>query len=204
LKVLDFDLTLTGFSLDELSPPDTTAAGIEDAPASKYKEQFGVIVICRDEAHQQEVFESLAGSGLRGSGSRHLMTATRTIRFAKFQTELVASGKKRMTIRASRKDGIEAGDKLRLMGPTRAGPRQRSKAEPLREAVCVGVNDIMLRFSPKTKALISAEISGPVFAGPLNVDALAWADGFADALEMGRFFVKWHGPEPFKGVLIRW
>jgi len=36
---------------------------IEDAPESKYKEQFGVIVICRDEAHQQEVFESLAGSG---------------------------------------------------------------------------------------------------------------------------------------------
>jgi hypothetical protein len=29
-------------------------------------------------------------------------------------------------------------------------------------------------------------------------------DGFADELEMGRFFVKPHGPEPFHGVLIRW
>ena len=42
---------------------DETDNGIETAPESKYKEQFGVIVICKDEAHQQEVFESLAGSG---------------------------------------------------------------------------------------------------------------------------------------------
>ena len=60
-----FDLTLTGFSMDEIGGllGETAADGIEDAPDSKYKEQFGVIVICRDEAHQQEVFESLAGSG---------------------------------------------------------------------------------------------------------------------------------------------
>jgi hypothetical protein len=65
LKALDFDLTLTGFSMDEIGGllGETAADGIEDAPDSKYKEQFGVIVICRDEAHQQEVFESLAGSG---------------------------------------------------------------------------------------------------------------------------------------------
>jgi len=59
-----FDLTLTGFSMDEIGELlDETDDGIEAAPDSKYKEQFGVIVICRDEAHQQEVFESLAGSG---------------------------------------------------------------------------------------------------------------------------------------------
>jgi len=60
-----FDLTLTGFSMDEIGGllGETASDGIEDAPDSKYKEQFGVIVICRDEAHQQEVFESLAGSG---------------------------------------------------------------------------------------------------------------------------------------------
>ena len=61
LKGLDFDITLTGFALDDI---ETEAGdGIEDAPDSKYKEQFGVIVICKDEAHQQEVFEKLAGSG---------------------------------------------------------------------------------------------------------------------------------------------
>jgi hypothetical protein len=27
---------------------------------------------------------------------------------------------------------------------------------------------------------------------------------FADALEMGRYFVKCHGPGTFRGVLIRW
>ena len=60
-----FDLTLTGFSMGEIGEllGETGGDGIEDAPDSKYKEQFGVIVICKDEAHQQEVFESLAGSG---------------------------------------------------------------------------------------------------------------------------------------------
>ena len=40
--------------------------------------------------------------------------------------------------------------------------------------------------------------------GPTWVDAFALMDGFADAHEMGRFFVKLHGPEPFHGFLIRW
>jgi hypothetical protein len=44
LKGLDFDITLSGFALDDI---ETEAGdGIEDAPDSKYKEQFGVIVIC--------------------------------------------------------------------------------------------------------------------------------------------------------------
>ena len=54
-----FDLTLTGFSMHEIGELlDETDDGIEAAPESKYKEQFGVIVICKDEAHQQEVFEN--------------------------------------------------------------------------------------------------------------------------------------------------
>jgi hypothetical protein len=37
-----FDLTLTGFSLDEIGEllDETGGDGIEDAPESKYKEQF--------------------------------------------------------------------------------------------------------------------------------------------------------------------
>jgi hypothetical protein len=61
-----FDLTLTGFSameIGQLLGDVMVIDDIEAAPESKYKEQFGVIVICRDEAHQQEVFEKLAGSG---------------------------------------------------------------------------------------------------------------------------------------------
>lgn len=30
---------------------------------TRYKEQFGVIVICRDEVHHREVFEGLSGQG---------------------------------------------------------------------------------------------------------------------------------------------
>ena len=48
LKGLDFDITLTGFAGD----------GIEDAPDSKYKEQFGVISSARTRRP-----EKLAGSG---------------------------------------------------------------------------------------------------------------------------------------------
>ena len=39
---------------------------------------------------------------------------------------------------------------------------------------------------------------------PSCVRDFARMDGFENALEMGRFFVKLHGPEPFHGVLIRW
>jgi hypothetical protein len=31
--------------------------GIETPPVSKYREQYGVIVLCKDEAHQQRVYE---------------------------------------------------------------------------------------------------------------------------------------------------
>jgi hypothetical protein len=37
-----------------------------------------------------------------------------------------------------------------------------------------------------------------------DVEAFAKLDGFANALEMGRFFRKLHGPGTFRGVLIRW
>ena len=63
LKGLDFDITLTGFALDDI---ETEAGdGIEDAPDSKYKEQFGVIVICKDEAPRK-----IGWLGLRGASSR--------------------------------------------------------------------------------------------------------------------------------------
>ena len=64
LKDLNFDISLTGFSLGELEPLlGMTTSGIETPPVSKYREQYGVIVLCNDEAHQQRVYEELAGSG---------------------------------------------------------------------------------------------------------------------------------------------
>ena len=64
LKDLNFDISLTGFSLGELEPLlGMTTSGIETPPVSKYREQYGVIVLCKDEAHQQRVYEELASSG---------------------------------------------------------------------------------------------------------------------------------------------
>lgn len=31
----------------------------------KYKEQYGVVIICNDESHQKEVFEKLKKQGLK-------------------------------------------------------------------------------------------------------------------------------------------
>ena len=72
----------------------------------------------------------------------------------------------------------------------------------LRTAVCCSVLPIELRFDRTTSEVISIDISG--LLDVTDVEAFAKLDGFANALEMGRFFRKLHGPGPFRGVLIRW
>jgi ParB-like chromosome segregation protein Spo0J len=61
-----FDLSLVGFSGDELASLLPGASGNASGPGggkSHYQEQYGVIVVCRDEAHQRETFEALVGLG---------------------------------------------------------------------------------------------------------------------------------------------
>jgi hypothetical protein len=72
----------------------------------------------------------------------------------------------------------------------------------LRTAVCRSVLPIELRFDRTTFEVISIDISG--LLDVTDVEAFAKLDGFANALEMGRFFRKLHGPGTFRGVLIRW
>ena len=85
---LNANVTDGHFNLDKLleqySAEELTTAGLEEllkdvAPASEeeddgdgeinaetgfsYKEQYGVIVMCKDEAHQQKVYERLVGEG---------------------------------------------------------------------------------------------------------------------------------------------
>jgi hypothetical protein len=133
--------------------------------------------------------------------------ATHTYRFSENQTGLIESGKKTMTIRAPRKVPTRAGDTLRLTGPIFAG-RAKVAANPgrlLRIAVCRGVHPIELRLHRTTSAVISIDIGGPRFEiNVTDVEAFARLDGFANSLEMGRFFRKLHGPGTFRGVLIRW
>ena len=69
LQGVGFDLSTLGFSdkeLDELlgGATEEPVDGIEDAPASKYEEQYGVIVICKDELEQTEVYDRLTADGL--------------------------------------------------------------------------------------------------------------------------------------------
>ena len=130
-----------------------------------------------------------------------------TYRFNESQTGLVESGKKRMTIGAPRKVPTRAGDTLRLTGPVFAG-FGKVAANPgrlLRIAVCRGVHPIELRFNRDTSEVIFIDMGGQLFVlDVVDPEAFARLDGFANALEMGRFFRKLHGPGPFRGVLIRW
>jgi hypothetical protein len=136
-----------------------------------------------------------------------LVMATHTYRFSEFQTGLVESGVKRCTIRALRRAPTRAGDTLRLTGPFFAG-FAKVAANPgrlLRTAVCRSVHPIELRFDRDTSAVISIDIGGQLYVRDVtDVEAFAKLDGFANALEMGRFFRKLHGPGTFRGVLIRW
>jgi|SRR6478672_12495623 hypothetical protein len=130
--------------------------------------------------------------------------ATHTYRFSEFQAGLVESGEKTMTIRAPRKAPTRVGDTLRLTGPMFAG-FGKVAANPgrlLRIAVCRGVHPIELRFNRDTPEVIFIDIGGQLLVR--DVEVFAKLDGFASALEMGRFFRKLHGLGPFRGVLIRW
>jgi hypothetical protein len=133
--------------------------------------------------------------------------ATHTYRFSEFQAGLVESGQKTMTIRAPRKAPTRVGDTLRLTGPVFAGFGKMA-ANPgrlLRTAVCRSVDPIELRFDRATSAVTSIVVGGPrIVLNFADVEAFARLDGFASALEMGRFFRKLHGPGTFRGVLIRW
>lgn len=64
-----FDLGLTGFDGDALNEALGRAAeggalsGIETPPASSYREQYGVIVMCADSAAQEQAYERLRELG---------------------------------------------------------------------------------------------------------------------------------------------
>ena len=61
------DLELTGFAEKELSElfgdPTGGLADATDGPVSGYQSQFGVIVVCSDEAEQERVYNALKAEG---------------------------------------------------------------------------------------------------------------------------------------------
>ena len=112
---------------------------------------------------------------------------------AKF-ADAVASGEKRQTIRAPRKDNrhAKAGDKLQLY----TGMRTKS-CRKLRDAVCHDSCVIRLEHD-------KAWTFGPqeLFMGD-DLEHLARSDGFACWAEMRDWFDNTHGL-PFTGQMIRW
>ena len=63
----DLDIKLTGFDAKEIEQYlHIDAGGIDgagDDPTGNYKEQYGVIVVCDNEAQQEEVYSKLNGEG---------------------------------------------------------------------------------------------------------------------------------------------
>ena len=65
LQGLDGNLLGTGYDGRDLAKllGDDGGMGFEDPPESKYKEQYGVIVVCTSESEQERVYEELRGHG---------------------------------------------------------------------------------------------------------------------------------------------
>lgn len=63
----EVDIKLTGFDLKEIEQylklESAESETQEDEPEDHYKEQYGVIVICTDEAMQEEIYSKLSGEG---------------------------------------------------------------------------------------------------------------------------------------------
>lgn len=57
------DMSAFGFDLPVEDDNDETGSGSGKETAFNYQEQYGVIVMCTDEDHQKEVYETLAGMG---------------------------------------------------------------------------------------------------------------------------------------------
>jgi hypothetical protein len=113
------------------------------------------------------------------------------LNFKKQFAPLVQSGKKRQTIRATRKVPIWIGDTLYLYTEMRTKNCRR-----LRAVMCRDVRNIVIYKNRKTK------ISG-VTLTLQQMNLLAMDDGFSHFKSMGDFFEQTHGL-PFRGQIIRW
>lgn len=64
----EVDVKLTGFDAKEIEQylhieAGDVSGGVDDDPTGNYKEQYGVIVVCENEAQQQEAYEKLSAEG---------------------------------------------------------------------------------------------------------------------------------------------
>lgn len=113
--------------------------------------------------------------------------------FKKVYEPLIISGKKKQTIRQTRKSPIKPGDKLFMY----VGLRTKH-CRKIGEAICSEIGKIQIQ-----------EMTAWVFTKTLGwqsirlLDQFAQNDGFDNWKKMRDFFKKQYG-FPFKGILIKW
>jgi hypothetical protein len=119
---------------------------------------------------------------------------TRLYQFPAWQAGLVASGRKRQTIRRVSRPNAKPGDPLHLF----SGRRRLVDPPP----VCLAADRATIALGP------AGEVQGVVIAGrrlaAADEASLAHDGGFQSVADMGRFYFGLVGPGDFEGVLIRW
>lgn len=111
----------------------------------------------------------------------------------------VARGYKTTTIRLPRKRAIKPGDVLSLR--VWKGKPYRSKQQWIRSAVCTKVENFTLRQNGTVRGHVIG-IDHVEHCSP-QCDFIAHMDGFADGIDMTRWFLENH-TLPFEGVRIHW
>lgn len=116
---------------------------------------------------------------------------------------LVASGAKPHTIRAPRVHPIKVGDILQHY----TGMRTKACRRLCEPTVCTAVTPITIFAKRAAISLgvgsVRYPLEFPVVLDRATTEALAKADGFADAAEFFAWFGETHGPT-FQGFLIEW
>lgn len=112
--------------------------------------------------------------------------------FDEAHADLVASGRKRQTVRPPRAKGHAApGEPLRLY----AGLRTK-RARLLAVATCTRVAAVRVVLDDPPTVEVDGAAVDPV--------AFALAGGFADADAMAGFYRRKHGGRVFDGILVEW
>lgn len=122
--------------------------------------------------------------------------------------EPIRSGRKRQTIRRTRKRPIQIDEPLSLRYWT--GAAYRSKQETLLETKCVGSFNVNITWDFDEDTLLIRTTKAPLTHREAN--AFARNDGFESLEDMAKFWRDVHGmgnpmiyePEPFVGQCILW
>ncbi len=132
------------------------------------------------------------------------------LNFKKEFAALIESGQKTQTIRRPRKRPIKPGDMLYLY----TGMRTKG-CRKLGEAECISIEELIIfRNMPILTEILNSggsqnkgEYGGAYIGnngiGIMDLETLAYEDGFASGYELGLFFFKQYGL-PFCGDLIKW